>query len=341
MLFNSYIFVFIFLPITICGYFFLNHINKTKISLIFLAGMSLWFYGYFNYKYLFIIVGSILFNHSYATLIQRFRGKAFVRTITFLIILFFNIGLIFYYKYYDFFVTNTNKLFHTDFTLQNIVLPLGISFFTIQQISYVIDVYRGKAERVSFIEYTVYVTFFPQLIAGPIVRYDELIPQLKDSRLKVFNWDNFTRGVYCFVIGMSKKVLIADMFGRVANYGFTNYTTLNSASLLFACFSYTIQIYFDFSGYSDMAIGLGKMLNFTLPINFHSPYKAVTISDFWNRWHLTLTRFLREYIYFPLGGNKKGTVRTYLNIFLVFLVSGIWHGANWTFILWGGCMELQ
>lgn len=336
MLFNSYIFVFIFLPVTICGYFFLNFKNKTQSALIFLAGMSLWFYGYFNYKYLFIIIGSILFNHGYAISIRKFNNYKAAKKIIFSIVLIFNIGLIFYYKYYDFFVTNTNKFFHTTFTLQNIILPLGISFFTIQQISYVIDVYRGKAERVSFIEYTVYVTFFPQLIAGPIVRYDELIPQLKDRRLKTFHWDNFTRGIYGFVLGMSKKVLIADMFGRVANYGFTNYTTLNSASLFFACFSYTIQIYFDFSGYSDMAIGLGKMLNFSLPINFYSPYKALTISEFWNRWHLTLTRFLREYVYFPLGGNKKGICRTYLNIFFVFLISGIWHGANWTFILWGG-----
>lgn len=333
MLFNSYIFVFVFLPITLIGYFVLNQKKQYTVALLFLFAMSMWFYGYFNYVYLLIMVASIGINYILTKWMGRVNSGR--RKILLIVALTFNIGLIFYFKYYDFFIENVNMVFGTNFVLRNILMPLGISFFTIQQISYVVDVFEGKTEAASLLYYAVYVSFFPQLIAGPIVRYDEMIPQIKDMNKKKFCWENFSRGVYRFVLGMSKKVLIADMFGVVADYGFANYASLNAISTFFAMFSYTIQIYFDFSGYSDMAIGLGNMFNFRLPENFVSPYKASSIVEFWSRWHLTLTRFLREYIYFPLGGSKKGKLRTYVNIMIVFLVSGIWHGANWTFILWG------
>ncbi len=212
---------------------------------------------------------------------------------------------------------------------------MGISFFTFQQLALIIDTYRGGVSEYSFIEYALFVTYFPQLIAGPIVMHEELIPQFKSQQKRGLNWNNLSQGIYIFTQGLAKKVLIADVFGNAVNWGFSNIELLDTTNVLIIMISYTIQIYFDFSGYSDMAIGIGKMMNIELPINFNSPYKALTIVDFWNRWHITLTRFLTQYIYIPLGGNRKGKIRTYINILIVFFVSGFWHGANWTFIIWG------
>ena len=184
--------------------------------------------------------------------------------------------------------------------------------------------------------YASFVTFFPQLIAGPIVTHDELIPQFIDEKKKRINWDNIAKGIYIFTIGMFKKVILADTFGNAVNWGFQNIAELDTSNALIVMLAYTMQIYFDFSGYCDMALGIGKMLNIELPLNFNSPYKALRITEFWDRWHITLTRFLTKYVYIPLGGNRRGRLRTYFNILIVFLISGIWHGANWTFILWGG-----
>ena len=253
----------------------------------------------------------------------------------FIIGLLSNIGILFYYKYMGFFIQNINVLFKTNFLITKLLLPLGISFFTFQQLSYVIDSYLGRVKTYSFRQYVLFVTFFPQLIAGPIVLHDEIIPQFKNIDKKTFNWNNFSEGLMAFSFGMAKKVIIADSFGNVVNYGFANLAGLDSTNAIFTMLSYTIQIYFDFSGYCDMATGIAKMFNIDLPINFNSPYKALSITEFWKRWHITLTRFLRTYIYFPLGGNRKGQCRTYLNLFIVFLVSGLWHGANYTFIVWG------
>lgn len=333
MLFNSYIFILLFLPLCLIGYFTLNHFKKYKLASVFLLVMSLWFYGYFNYSYLLIIISSIIINYLIYLCFDKINDKKKRKLLLYLGLL-FNIGLIFYFKYYDFFIQNINGIFKTDFNLKNILLPLGISFFTFQQLSFIIDSYRGEVPKYSFLDYASFVTYFPQLIAGPIVTHDELIPQFMDKKKRKFNYENFSKGVYIFTLGLAKKVLIADIFGNAANYGFSNITTLNTTNAIIVMLSYTIQIYFDFSGYCDMALGIGKMMNIDLPINFDSPYKSLTIVEFWKRWHMTLTRFLTKYIYIPLGGSRKGKYRTYINIMIVFLVSGIWHGANWTFIVW-------
>ena len=334
MLFNSYIFVLVFLPFCIVGYFLFNHFGYKKFAQIFLLGMSLWFYGYFNMKYLILIVSSIVINYFFYKVLNHI--KSYQHCILFLALL-FNIGVLFYFKYYNFFLKNVNIIFHQEFILKTILLPLGISFFTFQQISFVIDAYRGEIPDYSLLNYACFVTFFPQLIAGPIVTHNELIPQFMDGRRKQFQWENFAKGIYIFALGLSKKVLLADTFGNAANWGFLNVTVLDSTNAILTMLSYTIQIYFDFSGYCDMAIGIGKMLNIDLPLNFNSPYKALTITEFWSRWHMTLTRFFTKYIYIPLGGNRGGNLRTYCNVMIVFCVSGLWHGANWTFVLWGIC----
>ena len=339
MLFNSYIFILVFLPVCICGYFFLNHLNCKKTAQAFLLGMSLWFYGYFNIRYLFIILASIIINYIVSVTLRRQKNGKLRKTACWAGIG-FNIGLLFYFKYYDFFLENINRLFQTDFALKRVVLPLGISFFTFQQLSYIIDSYRGETAEYEFLEYASFVSFFPQLIAGPIVTHEELIPQFMDDTKKKFSWENFSKGLYLFALGMAKKVLIADMFGNAVNVGYGNIGGLNSTEAVITMLAYTIQIYFDFSGYCDMAVGLGRMFNIALPINFDSPYKARTITEFWERWHKTLTRFFRKYIYIPLGGSRKGNMRTYINMLAVFLVSGLWHGANWTFVLWGFCHGL-
>lgn len=334
MLFNSYVFILFFLPVCMIGYFGLNHFKKDFLAQLFLLGMSLWFYGYFNPSYLVIILVSIVINYLFSGVLLTAK-KPILKKSLLIIALLFNVGILFYFKYYNFFIENVNQVFKTDFNLKNVVLPLGISFFTFQQLSYVIDSYWDDVPRYGFIKYASFVTYFPQLIAGPIVTHDELIPQFMDEEKKKFNWTNFSKGMYTFVLGLGKKVLIADNFGNAVNWGFANIGSLDTTNALLTMLSYTIQIYFDFSGYCDMAIGIGKMMNIDLPLNFNSPYKALTIAEFWQRWHMTLTRFFTKYIYIPLGGNRKGKIRTYLNVMSVFLISGLWHGANWTFILWG------
>lgn len=335
MLFNSYFFIFVFLPIALIGYYTLNRFNKYNLAEYFLIGMSLWFYSYFNISYLPIIVISILLNFFLGRLFLNYNISKKCRIILLIIGLVGNVGVLFYFKYMGFFIQNMNIIFKTNFFITNILLPLGISFFTFQQLSYVVDSYKEIVPKYKFREYALFVTFFPQLIAGPIVLHNETIPQFKNIEKRKFNWDNFATGLMAFSFGMAKKVLIADSFGNIVNWGFNNIGSLASTSAIFVMLSYTIQIYFDFSGYCDMATGIGKMFNIDLPMNFNSPYKALTINDFWKRWHITLTRFLRTYIYFPLGGNRKGTARTYINLFIVFFVSGLWHGANYTFIVWG------
>lgn len=332
MLFNSYIFCLLFLPLCVTGYFCLNHLKKYNLSQAFLLGMSLWFYGYFNIKYLWIISFSVLFNFIIYSLLCKNKKKLIL-----IIGLAVNIGLLLYFKYTDFFITSINKIFKSDFNLLNIALPLGISFFTFQQISFIIDTYKGEVANYNFINYASYVTFFPQLIAGPIVTHDELIPQFMDESKKKADWENIAKGIYIFTLGLAKKVLLADTFGNAVNWGYSNIRNLYSADAIIVILAYTFQIYFDFSGYCDMAIGIGKMMNIKLPVNFNSPYKARTITEFWDRWHITLTRFLTKYIYIPLGGNRKGELRTYINIFIVFFISGFWHGAGLSFIFWGVC----
>ena len=336
MLFNSYIFIFAFLPITLIGYFALNHFKQNRASKIWLTICSLFFYAYFNIAYLWIIVTSILVNYLLSLVFKSEKISCTVlKRMLFVFGLLLNIGILFFYKYLDFVFECVGNLFNTDTIYLGLILPLGISFFTFQQVSYLIDSYKGKAKTYNIVDYSLLVTFFPQLIAGPIVLHSEVIPQFEDTRNLKFNSDNFAKGLYAFSRGLAKKVLIADNFGKIVSFGYSNIAILSSFEAVLTIFAYTFQIYFDFSGYCDMASGIAYMFNIELPINFNSPYKAKNISDFWKRWHMTLTRFLTNYIYIPLGGSRCGTFRTYLNVLIVFLVSGIWHGAGFTFIAWG------
>lgn len=332
MLFNSYIFIFLFLPLCLLGYYGLARLGHYQLSNATLFAMSLWFYGYNNPRYLLIIIGSMALNFLAYKLMGRFpRHKRKVMIAAVVI----NLLILMYFKYMDFFISTCNTVFKTNMALLSIALPLGISFFTFQQISFVVDAYKGQVENYSLLEYACFVTFFPQLVAGPIVTHDELVPQLQDKNKKQFNWDNFSLGIMLFTLGLGKKVLLADTFGLAVAAGYGDIASLNSIDAIVVILAYTLQIYFDFSGYCDMAIGLGHLFNIKLPVNFNSPYKARSIKEFWDRWHMTLTRFFTRYVYIPLGGSRRGTAITYRNIFIVFLLSGFWHGAGFTFILWG------
>ena len=356
MLFNSYIFIFLFFPLCLLGFYGLRKVNSTWAK-IWLTGFSLWFYGYFNIRYLYIMILSILLNYVAYRLMMRADGsvrtvktdaeatdKVYVNTATHPFIskrkilitgVSLNLLLLFYFKYFDFFIENINAVFGSSMALRNIVLPLGISFFTFQQISFLADTYRGELKGCSFLDYALFVSFFPQLIAGPIVTHDEMLPQFKEMGTKRFDEDNFCRGLFIFILGMGKKVLIADTFGVAVDAGYGMFGELASVDAVLVMLFYTLQLYFDFSGYCDMAIGIGKMMGIEIAINFNSPYKACNIIDFWKRWHITLSRFFTKNIYIPLGGNRKGNVRMYVNLFLVFFLSGLWHGAGWNYILWG------
>lgn len=239
-----------------------------------------------------------------------------------------------YFKYFNFFITNINTLFSKEFSLREIVLPLGISFYTFQQIMYVVNIFNKKISS-DLLDYLVYILYFPKILMGPLNEPKEFIDQLNDNDLKHVNWDNIACGIKTFSFGLFKKVLLADTFALAVNWGYSNFETATSMDWILVMLFYTFEIYFDFSGYTDMAVGISSMLNIQLPINFDSPYKAVSIRDFWKRWHISLTGFFTRYIYVPLGGSRKGKFRTYLNTMLIFFISGIWHGANWTFILWG------
>lgn len=330
MLFNSYIFVFIFFPICLVGYYGLLHYQQKKAAKIFLTAMSLWFYGYFNVYYLLIMIGSILVNYLFHRSLSRYPKKQIM-----ILAVACNLGILFYFKYFDFFLSTVNSVFGTSILLRGILLPLGISFFTFQQISFVVDTYHGEIKNCGFIEYALFVSFFPQLIAGPIVNHSEMLPQFGEIGNKPVLWEQITEGMGLFILGLAKKVLIADTFGAGVDYGYANLAQIGRLdALLVICF-YTLQLYFDFSGYCDMARGIGKMLGIEIPVNFNSPYKATNIIDFWKRWHITLNRFFMKYVYIPLGGNRKGEMRTYRNLLIVFLLSGLWHGAGWNYIVWG------
>lgn len=334
MLFSSYEFVFAFLPITAVVYFVLSKVNSPYPQRAFLAAASLFFYSYFEWSYFLIIFSSIIINFAVAKLSLK-SGSQAVKKLFFILAILFNVGLIGYYKYYDFAVGTINAVASTDFALKGILIPLGISFFTFQQLSFQLRTYRAHDKKLNFIDYTLFVSFFPQLIAGPIVLYDELVPQITDRGKRFFNKENFAKGLYIFAIGLFKKLVIADELSLIANNGFDSTKPLGLLPAWFFAVAYSFQIYFDFAGYSEMAIGLGKMFNFDLPVNFNTPFRSASITELWQRWHITLGRVLAELVYIPLGGNKKGKTRKRINLLIVFLVSGIWHGANWTFVLWG------
>ncbi len=334
MLFNSYIFIFVFFPIVFVSYYLLLNLKNKSVAKIFFVIANLYFYSYWNVKYLPIILSSIAINFTLATILNKIQKQGIKRTVLTIGIL-FNISLLGYYKYYDFFMTNVNAVFKTDFSLLHLALPLAISFFTFQQIAYLVDTFREGTKEYSLLDYAFFVTFFPHLIAGPIVHHREIIDQLRDGTNYKIKLNNIASGLYIFSIGLFKKVIIADTLAGWANTGYTNIATLTLFDSWVTTLAYTFQLYFDFSGYCDMAIGLGLFFNIKLPVNFNSPYKSLDIQDFWRRWHMTLGRFFTHYLYIPLGGSRKGNVRTYINLFIIFFVSGIWHGAGWTFVIWG------
>lgn len=328
MVFNSYLFILAFLPITVIAYFLLNKINFL-VGKIFLAVASAVFFAYGGLKSAAVFAISIIVNIILCLLIARFEKH---KKIILVIDIIFNVALLFVFKYFNFFL---NDVLRSDFTLSNLIMPLGISFFTFSQIMFSVNIYRGEIEKINILDYLVYILYFPKILMGPLMEPKEFIAQLNDNGLKKVNWTNIVNGLKIFSFGLFKKVIFADVFGRAVAYAFTWTADISSLEWFLTMLFYTLEIYFDFSGYSDMAVGISKMLNISLPINFDSPYKAFSIRDFWKRWHVSLTTFLTRYIYIPLGGNQKGKVRTYINIMLVFLISGIWHGANWTFIVWG------
>lgn len=337
MLFNSFVFIFLFLPLTLAGYFLLNRFHKYEWAKGWLVVASLYFYAFFNPSYLPIILSSIVINYSIGSALVKNTGWFLAhRKILLVAGVLFNLGLLGYFKYTDFFIENINALFATSFLLKNILLPLGISFFTFQQTAFVVDCFNRKGRLPSFLDYCNFVTFFPQLIAGPIVLPEEMLPQFASEENRRVKYKNLVDGLFIFGLGLVKKVLIADSIAVFANAGFglqVEHFTMAEAWLI--SISYTMQLYFDFSGYCDMAIGIGRMFNINLPLNFNAPYRAVNFQDFWRRWHMTLNRFLTQYVYIPLGGSRVKERQVFLNIFLVFFISGIWHGAGWTFIIWG------
>lgn len=306
MLFNSFEFILAAFPLSLLIYYSLLKVKKDVLARCWLIIFSLFFYGYFNWSYLFIICGSILFNFLCSKMILRKNAHSLFFTVVGITV---NICVIFVYKYFDFFISNVNILFKSDIPLLNLLLPLGISFFTFQQISYLVDTFRGKNEGDSFIDYCLFVSFFPQLIAGPIVTREEMLPQFLDEERHNFSVEYFANGIYFFCVGMAKKVLLADTLAKGVDWGYSYVAYLSGWESLLVSLMYTCQLYFDFSGYCDMARGIANCFHLDLPQNFNSPYKSVSISDFWKRWHMSLSRFLTNYIYFagrkPKGNSKN------------------------------------
>ena len=338
MLFNSFEFIFAFLPATLAIYVFLNKQRLTTAATVWLVFASLFFYSWWDVRYLALIVGSILFNFGVGTVLTKIAksgGEERTQKAVLFAGIAGNVLLLCYYKYVDFFIGNINSIIGLHLAFQKIILPLGISFFTFTQIAYLVDTYAGTAKEYDFLNYALFVTFFPHLLAGPIIHHKEMMPQFARMRNKATSYRNWSVALFLFFIGLFKKTIIADSLSRVANTGFDAPAALTLADAWVTSLSYTLQLYFDFSAYTDMALAASLLFNIRLPFNFNSPYKATDISDFWRRWHMTLSRFLRDYIYIPLGGNRRGNFRTYVNLMATFLVGGLWHGAGWTFVFWG------
>lgn len=339
MLFNSFIFILCFLPAALLGYFLLNRYRFTVAGKAYLLFASLFFFSYWNISYLPLILASILFNYSVGGLLIGEGGRK--RFFTRKQVLFFgiavNLAFLGYYKYTDFLLGNLNQLFDSHLPLLKVALPLGISFFTITQIAFLVDAYEGLVEENDLLNYALFVTFFPHLLAGPILHHKEMMPQFDMARNKLFNYRNVSRGVLLFSIGLFKKVVIADYMAKYATAGFDASHQLNLIEAWTASLSYTLQLYMDFSGYTDMAVGIGLMFNINLPVNFNSPYKATSIIDFWKRWHMTLTAFINTYIYSVILRSFRRVTfwKSMLAIFVAMFISGVWHGAGWTFIAWG------
>ena len=331
MLFNSFSFLIFFLPTVTLVFFWIGKRNEL-LAATWLGAASLFFYAWWDYRYLPLLLTSIICNYLFGwrTSESKTKKKQWLS-----IGIICNLALLAYYKYAFFFVTSFNEISGYSLSISQIALPIGISFFTFTQIAFLVDTYQGKVKEYRFIHYLLFVTYFPHLIAGPVLHHKEMMPQFSDNRNYQLSWLNLAVGFSIFIIGLAKKVLIAD---NIAPYANDLFNQPNSPSFFIAwggLFAYTFQLYFDFSGYSDMAIGLSRIFGVKLPLNFNSPYKSINIIDFWRRWHMTLSRFLRDYLYIPLGGNRHGTARRHINLMITMILGGLWHGAGWPFIIWG------
>lgn len=343
MLFNSYGFIFLFAPIVLLGFFQLARIHHAYAS-AWLAISSLFFYGYWNPAYVGLLLGSIVCNYSFGMQIAKagVQRKIARKKQVLVFAVTTNILLLCYYKYANFFLSSLNNLAGSQLSLGEIVLPLGISFFTFTQIAFLVDAYQGKVKEYNFVHYLLFVTYFPHLIAGPVLHHKDMMPQFAHASTYRINWDNVSTGLLLFTLGVCKKVLWADSLAPFATAIFDGAQQGMVAGTLPTVYeawsgalAYTLQIYFDFSGYTDMALGVALMFNIHLPINFNSPYKSTSIIEFWQRWHITLSHFLRDYLYVPMGGNRHGQPRRYVNLMTTMLLGGLWHGAGWTFVVWG------
>lgn len=341
MLFNSWQFVFVFLPIVLAVFFALGHCDRREAALAWLVLASLAFYAYGAAAQVLLIVGSVIFNYAVGVLIRRQLVTGSDRAARRLMIVGVsaNLALLAFFKYYNFFMDSLNSVLRSDFGFVHLVLPLAISFFTLTQIAYLVDVRNGRAQEPSFLHYALFVTYFPHLIAGPILHHSEILPQFRRPRPFRFDAEEFSIGSSIFLLGLFKKISLADPIARYADPVF-HAAAAGAAPSFYPAWLGTIcfglQIYFDFSAYSDMAIGLARMMSIKFPLNFNSPYQAASIIEFWRRWHMTLSRFLRDYVYIPLGGNRRGTMCRHVNILATMLIGGLWHGAAWTFVVWGG-----
>lgn len=332
MLFNSIQYLFIFLPLVVCGFHLLRLFGNGRVMNVFLALASLVFYGSWAPEYLLLIGFSVCANYIIGRSIPKAGNPRPLLLLGFAI----NLGLLAYFKYAQFVLDNVMHVFGAGAApALNIILPIGISFFTFQQISFLVDTYRDREMRYDFPDYLLFVTFFPQLIAGPIVYHREMMPQFMELPQRKINWDAINTGLFLIAIGLIKKVIIADKLGIWVAEGYGNTDGLTVWTAWKTSLAYTFQLYYDFSGYMDIALGSAKLFDIDLPWNFNSPYLSRNIQEFWQRWHITLGRFLRNYVYFPLGGNRNGLIPTFVNLFLTFLIGGIWHGAGWTFVAWG------
>lgn len=331
MQFNTYEFILLFLPISLLLYFTVGKINLVFRKLIIsVAGLALLYFA--GIKGLIFLAASMVINY---LLCEIMLETKYIRKPMFIMAIAFNVLVLLALKYSNFAITNINLIFGKTIKSVNPTVPLGISFFTFQQIAYVVNLYKGTIEKLNLLDYVAYMLYFPKLAMGPIVDPIKFIEEINNPKLTRWNWDHCASGIKLFCFGLFKKMVLADIFALAVSWGSENMYSATSLDWILVMLSYTFQIYFDFSGYSDMAMGISSMMNISMPINFNSPYKALSVRDFWNRWHMSLTYFLTNYIYIPLGGSRKGKFRTYLNVMTVFIISGIWHGANWTFILWG------
>ncbi len=337
MLFNSFPFLLVFLPLTLLIFFQIGRFHP-QLAAGWLAAASLFFYGWWNPAYVGLLLGSIAFNFSMGYWIAKARQGRLDRLRRHLLFtaVVTNLLLLGYYKYANFFVSNIDSAFDAGISLGPIILPLGISFFTFTQIAFLVDAYRGEVKEYNFIHYGLFVTYFPHLIAGPVLHHKEMMPQFSHRATYRPSYRNFAVGLTLFSIGLFKKTVLADGVAPFTATAFGSASALTPLAAWGGALAYTLQLYFDFSGYSDMAIGLSRLFGVRLPLNFNSPYKATSIIDFWRRWHMTLSRFLRDYLYIPLGGGHCGKARRYLNLMATMLLGGLWHGAGWTFVIWGG-----